>query len=124
MTDTTYAFGDRVTFTRSLNRRSEDPARWPKYTHIRGTAKIWTPERWCGDDNTNPPVEPREGIIIGKRTLANGVITWGTYEDPDIFRPVEHFTAYVIAYDMRRNPVYVLPEYITPTTTQENTDDE
>lgn len=120
MTEATYALGDRVTFTRSLHRTTRDPSHWPEQAGRRANAKVWTTERWLGDIS---PAEPRPGIVVGKRTLANGLHIWGSYEDPDTFRPIEHFTAYLIAYDLRRSPVYVLPEHITPTT-QENTDDE
>lgn len=118
MTSTAYEFGDRVTFTRSLHRHTVSrqvvsPSEWGDQHRFR-SYKEWTVERWIGDDNTTAPVEPRPGIIIGKRTLANGYLHYESYEDPITFKPDQHLTAYVIAYDLHRSPVYVLPEHITP----------
>lgn len=119
MTETPYALGDRVIFTRSLHRRtvSRDSivGEWPHERTIYRTYKEWTVERWIGD--TAPP-EPRLGIVIGKRVLANGFLRYA-YEEGTTFEPDQRITAYLIAYDMHRNPVYVLPEHITPTTPEE-----
>lgn len=49
-----------------------------------------------------------EGVLIGVRTLANGRREGG-WEEPWYFIPSEHFRAYLIAYDLRRKPVYVRP---------------
>lgn len=116
MTDTTYAFGDRVNFTRPLNRRTVSrkvvsQSEWSGQTRYR-SYKEWTVERWIGD---TPPEDHREGIVIGKRTLANGYVNYD-YDEGTTFEPESHLIAYVIAYDLHRNPVYVLPEHITPTT--------
>lgn len=124
MTDTTYAFGDRVTFTRSLHRRTTSrrvisPSEWGNQ-HRYCSYKEWTIERWLGD---NPPEDPRDGIVIGKRVLANGYVYYDQGEGTT-FGPDQHLTAYLIAYDLNRKPVYVLPEHITPATTQENTNDQ
>lgn len=117
MTDMTYAFGDRVIFTRSLNRRATSrkvvsPSEWGDQHRYR-VYKEWTTERWWGDAYGTE--DPRPGIIIGKRTLANGYANYD-YDSGTTFEPDQHVTAYVIAYDLHRKPVYVLPEHITPTT--------
>jgi len=103
---TDYQLGDRVTFTRSLTRRSHSDETW---WHLRS----WTTEGYPGQ----PEPEPRLGIVIGVRNLANGRVLCG-YEEPTEFHPTEHFRAYLIAYDLRRSPVYVLPEHITPEETR------
>jgi hypothetical protein len=54
----------------------------------------------------------RHGLIIGVRTLSNGVIEWN-YEEPIQFYPDLYFTAYLIAFDLRRVPVYLLPDDVT-----------
>jgi hypothetical protein len=53
---------------------------------------------------------PREGVIVGVRTLANGDVEYGGWDATTTFHPTEHFKAYLVAFDMRKNPVYVLPE--------------
>jgi hypothetical protein len=53
--------------------------------------------------------DKRHGIIVGVRTLSNGVIEWN-YEEPIQFYPDLYFTAYLVAFDLRRKPVYLLPD--------------
>lgn len=111
----TYGFGDRVTFTRPLHRRAVSRDQvvgdWPNHRTVYRTYKEWTTERWVGD--TNPSDEPRLGIVIGRRVLANGYLHYA-YEEGTTFEPDQRFAAYLIAYDLHRAPVYVLPEHITP----------
>jgi hypothetical protein len=54
----------------------------------------------------------RHGLVVGVRTLSNGVIEWN-YEEPIQFFPDLHFTAYLVAFDLRRKPVYLLPDDVT-----------
>ena len=71
--------------------------------HLAGSMRRWAPTQWGKDQHT--------GIIVGWRTLANGKVTYGNdWDGGDEFRPTEHFKAYLVAYDMRRKHVYVLPE--------------
>jgi hypothetical protein len=51
----------------------------------------------------------RHGLIVGVRTLVNGESRWN-YDEPIEFHPVMYFTAYLVAYDLRRRPVYLLPD--------------
>lgn len=95
-----FALGDRVTFTRELERR---------------TKADWSARKWEPKDAYD---EPRTGIIVGKRMLNNGTFIReddSNWEGASVFhyRTTESFTAYLIAYDLRRKPVYVLPEHIS-----------
>jgi hypothetical protein len=94
--------GQRVRFTRPLRRIS---------THLEGVrgryGKIWVPLPVIGK-----PVE-QEGIVVGKRTLANGENGWWEEEVGTVFYPKERFTAFLIAFDLRRKPVFVRPEDVT-----------
>jgi hypothetical protein len=94
--------GQRVKFTRPLHRVSK---------HLEGVrgryGKVW--ESVPG--YIVKPVQ-QEGIIVGKRTLANGENGWWEEEVGTIFYPKERFTAFLIAFDMRRKPVFVRPEDI------------
>lgn len=101
-----FGLGDRVTFTRELARRSTDD--W--------SGRIWEPLGEYG--------EPVEGVIVGKRTLNNGKFEnepaghdggYGFFSGPTVTHYVttESFTAYLVAYDLYRKPVYALPEHIS-----------
>ena len=100
------ALGQRVTFTWTLHRtyvpRGQDE-----------TGGGWFRKGWVTSSYPGQPTpQPREGILIGVRRLANGKCIAGDYETPTMFRAEEHFTAYLIAFDIRRNPVYCLPEHV------------
>jgi hypothetical protein len=97
-----FQLGQRVSFTHPLQRR---------YQFMEGDRygrKEWVPQT----DYKGVP-ESGAGIIIGKRTLANGVNHYNGYDEPITFHPKETFTAYLVAFDLRRKPVHVLPEHIT-----------
>jgi hypothetical protein len=73
------------------------------HKHRSGYLKVWKRNPYLKRDDT------REGVIVGSRTLANGYATWAYADEPIVFYPEEHFTAYLVAYDLRRRPVYLLP---------------
>lgn len=96
-------FGQRVTFTWHLTRRYQsDPSRG----HV--GVKKWLTEQWPGQAEP----EPREGVVIGERTLTNGENHYNGWDEPITYRPKESFKAYLVAFDMRRRPVLVLPEHV------------
>jgi len=91
-----YQLGQRVRFTEPLRR---------EFTHDGKTGrKVW---------RVDPAIEAIEGVVVGKRTLANGIRHLIGYDEGISFIKEETFTAYLIAYDLRRKPVHVLPEHIT-----------
>ncbi len=94
--------GQKVTFTRTLNRRS----RYDWNAHQ--TVKRWETFAYEGE----PEPEPREGILIGVRTLSNGHVIYHGFEDGSEYVGVHFFKAYLIAFDLRRAPVFALPEHI------------
>jgi hypothetical protein len=49
-----------------------------------------------------------EGIVIGRRCVREGSIYYGA--DYIAFTPQKYIKCYLVAYDLHRNPVYVLPE--------------
>ena len=93
-------FGQLITVHAKLTRA---------YPHEEGGLHAW---RTC-------PISPRQGMVIGKRTLYNG--RW-EYPGPDYYNPEgdgapyfvqeEKLTAYLVVFDMHRNPVYILEEHI------------
>ena len=101
MTD--FKLGDKVTYTHELFRTSE-------YSKQKGTYKKWISRplfRFAAQ------VGDREGIITGVRNLANGSVEWGDYETSTQFHADEYVMAYIVTFDLRRNPTYVLPEHLT-----------
>lgn len=97
-----FAFGDRVRATVELKRRWRDGM------------KKWETEPIADYDAWQHATREREGIVVGKRTLANGVIHWGSYDEATTFEPKERFTAYLVAYNINRSPFLVLAEDLTP----------
>jgi hypothetical protein len=110
-----FELGQRVRFTHPITRRSV-PIRTITVTERLGDM-TWERERSINRAwEPNPFAPEREGLIIGKRTLSNGHHAWeseGYGEGFWLNEPAEHFTAYLIAFDLRRKPVHVLPEHIT-----------
>lgn len=102
---TSYQLGERVRFASYLERRYVDnpdrPTKWEKK---------WMPKLTYKGELDGAG----EGIIIGKRTLVNGENRYNGHDEPITFIPKERVTAWLVAYDLRRKPVHVLPEHITP----------
>lgn len=90
-----FEFGERVTFSRTLARRWQE-----------GGRKVWQ----VGQAEPSP----RRGIVIGVRVLTDGRNEYGGYDEPIVYHAERRFRAFVVAYDMRRRPVLVLPEDIKP----------
>lgn len=99
--------GDRVTFTRTLSRRGVDVL--DRERGRRRFRREWSSEEYPGQ----PEPEPREGIVVGVRTLADGSVDY-SYEEPAVFVADRRFRAYLIAFSVHRKPVLVLPEHVRP----------
>lgn len=115
MSDELLPFGARVIFTHALRRHvhyntSITVQGWSGPVKRDGDVKTWHPEPMLGC--TRIPETGRTGIVIGVRTLANGLREYLGYEEGIAFVPAEHLRAYVIAWDMGRKPALVLPEHV------------
>lgn len=105
-----FALGDRVSFTREL---------------FRETAEDFTSRSWVPREEYP---ERREGVVVGKRMLNNGIFEvesvemdgWGLglTGGRSVYRTTECLTAYLISFDLRRKPVYVLPADMTALTAE------
>lgn len=95
---TAFSFGDKVLARVELKRRYADGK------------KKWVTEPIRDYDAWQNVAKEREGVVIGKRTLANGKVHWGDEYEPTWFEPQERFEAYLVAFDMRRKPFLVLAE--------------
>lgn len=103
-------FGQAVTFTWHVERQTEHrPVEGDKYRRDERW-RVWKPRAYPGQ----PEPAPTPGIVVGVRTLANGP-TAHDYEAGTYFEAhrAERFKAYLVAYDLRRKPVLVLPEHLT-----------
>lgn len=97
--------GQRVRFTHVLKRHGRPDSQRVTAAEVR---------RW------DPWPQSGEGIIFGKRVLSNGHVERDTEYDEWTGRTymlktwvgVHHFTAYLVAFDLRRKPVIVLPEHL------------
>lgn len=96
-----YQLGQQVVYQKHIIRRG---------FREQGLDAAWGTEQWPGR-----PTDGGAGIIVGKRTLSNGNIrvSYG-YDGETVYEPKEHFQAYMVAFDLRRKPVFVLPKHLTP----------
>lgn len=103
-----FRFGVHVHFEHVLSRVLELDHRSSKHDpahKIMHHLKLW---------KVRPSTDRQgDGILIGKRTLVNGERDFLGYDEGVAFRRGESFSAWLVAYDMQRNPVYVLPEHLT-----------
>lgn len=97
MTD--FKLGQRVIFTHPLKRVGT----WDE--EKRQAGKAWRHSRY-----EKKAQELQEGIVIGRRTLANGETQWE--EEGTIFHPTEYFQAYLIATALHRKPSVVRVENV------------
>jgi hypothetical protein len=101
-----FYFGQPVWISHYLRRITEyrQVSAGYAYGARRDRWKTWQPVKLFGQ---------RAGIVIGIRTLANGKAEH-EYEAGTVWYPAdaERFTAYLVAYDFHKKPVYVLPEFI------------
>lgn len=81
--------GDKVTCTAILHRKMK-------------IIKGWHAEKFWRAD----PIEPRQGLYIGARTLANGE-RWIEDEVGYVFEAKERFRAALVVFSARENPVLV-----------------
>lgn len=65
--------------------------------------KVWRTAPWFRP-------APIRGVIVGIRTLSNGRNEYHGYDEPIEYCGEEFFSAYLVAYDLRRKPVFVLAE--------------
>lgn len=92
--------GSIVRFNYTLLRRSgSEPD--PRRPSRRKYTRTWTPQLRA----------VREGVVVGVRSLANGEVEY-LGEEGTVFSSTERFRAYLIAFDLYRKPVLVLPEHI------------
>lgn len=93
---TEIVLGTKVRFSIFLKRSWVEARRENFSGHYQN--KVWFP--------TEGPI--REGLVIGKRTLSNGLREWD--EDGVSYQPGEFLPAYLVVFDLRRAPVPVRPE--------------
>lgn len=76
-----------------------------------GPERIWT-SVISGDGRSAGQRTPAgQGIVVGKRTISDGD-THGGYDEWTEYTPFQHYTAWLVAYDLRRKPLHVLSRHI------------
>lgn len=101
-----FELGQRVKYSTHIRRRDARPG------EFLGPNRLWSTHGGPGVEDH--PWEGGAGIIVGKRTLTEGDTYW--HGDSAEYSPRRTFTAYLVAFALRRNPVHVLPEHITAVT--------
>ena len=110
MSDNAFGLGAKVIFTKTL-RRCKNRA-WADKMHPdskklilpRLTGYYRYPSFWV---ETDPTPDPVHGIIVGKKTLSDGITTYDRDEGNE-YRSVRSFTAWEVAFNLHRKPVLVL----------------
>ena len=88
---TKYTLGDKVRVQRII----EVEKRWDH--EARHTKRKWV-----------PGAQKLDGIVIGHRHVQEGIVDhWPDYI---AFIPEKYIECYLVAYDLHRKPVHVLPE--------------
>lgn len=98
-----FQLGHRVRFSTHIRRRHSMPGEFD------GPNRLWSTHPGPGLEHQ--PWKGGEGIIVGRRTLSNGNADW-FYDEAATYTSKDSFTAYVVAFDLHRKPVHVLPEHL------------
>lgn len=114
-----FELGQRVRFRNPLERARVE------LRHVTVTEKYGDREveqkRPINKEWLPTPSREFEGIVVGRRTLANGYggteADYSEWSGSTAYIPVweiaESFTAWLVVKDLRSKPVLVLPEHIT-----------
>lgn len=73
--------------------------------------KVWEPDplnRYRFPARYLRPDGRLEGVLVGLRTLYNGPVEWGSYDEPTVFYARETIHAALVSWHLRRTPVLVL----------------
>ena len=103
-----WKLGDRVQISHRLNKQTWDPNTYRKFEVTPPHSEGFAPrveKRWV------PIPEQREGVIVGRRTVQNNWVEHD-YEYGSSAVPTKYISAYLVAYDLNKNPVHVLPEHM------------
>lgn len=96
-----FQLGDKVNAFAIIERKALDYIK-NEYGYTDGQKKEWVRKLLLPGCN---------GIIIGKRTLSNGINRWGQ-DYGNVYFPKVSFVGYIAAFDLKRKPIYVRPEDI------------
>ena len=88
---TKYTLGDKVRVRKVI----EAEKNWDR--EARHTKRKWVSKE-----------RELDGIVIGHRHVQEGIVDRGP--DYDAFIPEKYVECYLVAYDLHRKPVHVLPE--------------
>lgn len=96
-----YKFGQWITVSQYIRKIGGGQTRWVK-------TKFVNNHKWPSE-----VFDEMRVMIIGKRTVQEGKMHYDTSGDYDhYFNPDKYIPTLLVAWDMNRNPVYVLEEDI------------
>lgn len=98
--------GQPVRFEHSVARIRSRPGQFL------GPERIWTSVLYGDGRSPGQRTPAGQGIVVGKRTISDGD-TSGGYDEWTVYTPFQHYTEWLVAYDLRRKPVHVLSRHIT-----------
>jgi len=102
----TFTLAQRVTFTHTLRR---DTGKW----NGAGWEKVW--RRYRADGRwANGDIIRQAGIVVGIRTLSNGMANYNGPDEQATYTHTENVPAVLIATHLRRRPVLVPPDAVAP----------
>jgi len=119
-----FALGQRVRFDHHLVRQREwhPPNRTERWWHP-------TPTLWMNGAQHDIARHPMEGIVVGLRRLQDVTVAmrtigslWDSYDEEADVRVKKSHAAALIAYDLRRAPIYALVKHVHPIDPQPETD--
>lgn len=103
MTEKTFRLGQPVIYTGRLSREhAYKVPPWDVTVTWKQRCKWWQQN----------PCEPGEGVIVGRRTLANGYVVNGGYDEPNEWMPREYVRAYLVADNIDQKPFFVHPDQL------------
>lgn len=107
-----FILGETVTIVRALVKSSEQRSRPARHNPERMTNEEWRVWKPVPLRSVVWDRDTAVGIVVGTRTLMNVERVYVGYDegwDNDL-SSAERFQAVWVAYDLRRKPVFVLPE--------------
>lgn len=55
---------------------------------------------------------PKKGLVIGFRTVSNGLTEFSGGDDPIIYHAEKYIKVLLVVINEKQNPIYVLPEEV------------
>lgn len=106
---------DRVVWRPKISQNvySEAKAAWDEIKAEHGRSEYGMLRTRLIESRTGGPVV---GVIVGKRTIQQGVTESYSYDEPNCFLPCESSQVWLVAFHLRRKPVMCFDHQLTEVT--------